>query len=79
MISDEGISVDPKKIEVVRDWKKLAIVTEIRSFLGLADYYRLFVKNFSKIAMSLTKLTKKKSNSFGQLYVRRAFMNSRSS
>ena len=79
MISDEGISVDPKKIKVVRDWKRPTIVTEIRSFLGLVGYYRWFVENFSKIAMPLTKLTQKISNLLGQLRAKRASMNSRSS
>ena len=43
----------------MRDWKRPTIITEIRSFLGLAGYYRLFVENFSKIAVPLTKLTQK--------------------
>ena len=79
MVSDKGISVDPKKIEVVRDWKKPITVIEIKSFLGLAGYCRRFVENFSKIAMPLTKLTQKISNLLGQLRAKRASMNSRSS
>ena len=59
VISDEGISVDPKKIEVVWDWRKPTTVTEIRSFLSLVGYYRRFVKKFSKIAVPLIRLTQK--------------------
>ena len=51
--------MDPKKIEVVRDWKRPTTVTEIKSVLGLVGYYRRFMKNFSKIATPLTKLTQK--------------------
>lgn len=59
VISGNGIQVDPKKIEAVVNWKRPTNVTEIRSFLGLAGYYRRFVKDFSLIAKSLTRLTQK--------------------
>ena len=56
IVSIESIRVDPTKIEVIVNWKKPQNVTEVRSFLGLARYYRRFVKGFSVIAFSLTKL-----------------------
>ena len=59
VVSREGISVDPAKIEAVSAWAAPKNVTEIRSFLGLAGYYRRFVEGFSKIAAPLTALTKK--------------------
>ena len=57
VVSKDGIQVDPKKIEAVADWPRPITVTKIRSFLGLTGYYRRFVKDFSKIAVPLTKLT----------------------
>ncbi|WVZ79890.1 hypothetical protein U9M48_027415 [Paspalum notatum var. saurae] len=59
IISKGGISVDPSKIKAVQDWVAPQNVSEIRSFLGLAGYYRRFVKNFSKIAQPLSKLLSK--------------------
>ena len=59
VISVEGLSVDPKKIEAMVNWKPPKNVSEVRSFLGLAGYYRKFVKGFSKIVAPLTKLTRK--------------------
>ncbi|GJZ94400.1 putative reverse transcriptase domain-containing protein [Tanacetum coccineum] len=53
------IHVDPSKIEAVKNWKAPRTPTEVRSFLGLAGYYRRFIENFSKIAKSLTILTQK--------------------
>ena len=59
VISKEGIQVDPDKIEVMAGWEPPRNVTEIRSFLRLAGYYRRFVKGFSTIAMPLTHLLRK--------------------
>ena len=56
IVSAEGIRVDLAKIEAIVSWKPLGNVTKVRSFLGLAGYYRWFVKGFSIIASSLTKL-----------------------
>nr|GEY57055.1 putative reverse transcriptase domain-containing protein [Tanacetum cinerariifolium] len=53
------IAVDPAKIESIKDWASPKMPTEIRQFLGLAGYYRRFIKGFSKIAKSMTKLTQK--------------------
>ena len=59
VISKDGISVDPKKVEAVVEWNRPNNVTEIRSFLGLAGYYRRFVEGFSRLAMPQTRLTQK--------------------
>ncbi|RVX02879.1 Retrovirus-related Pol polyprotein from transposon 17.6 [Vitis vinifera] len=59
VVSNDGISVDPGKVDVVANWRRPSTVTEIRSFLGLAGYYRRFIEGFSKIALPLTKLTQK--------------------
>ena len=59
MILAEGVYVDPQKIEAIVNWKPPMNVTEIRSFMGLARYYRKFVERFSKLATPLTKLTRK--------------------
>ena len=59
VISVEGVNVDPQKIEAMVNWKPPKNVSEVRSFLGLAGYYKKFVEGFSKITASLTKLTRK--------------------
>ncbi|GMI64737.1 hypothetical protein HRI_000143000 [Hibiscus trionum] len=59
VVSAEGIRVDPTKIEAIVDWKQPKSVTEIRSFLGLAGYYRRFVDGFSRVAALLTKFLQK--------------------
>ena len=59
MVSKDGIQVDPKKIEAILEWPRPTTATKVRSFLGLASYYRRFMKDFSKITMPLARLTQK--------------------
>ncbi|GJY96740.1 putative reverse transcriptase domain-containing protein [Tanacetum coccineum] len=59
LIDNQGLHVDPAKMEAVKNWASHTTPTEIRQFLGIASYYRRFIKDFSKIANTLTKLTQK--------------------
>lgn len=59
VVSADGIRVDPKKIKAIVQWKAPKNLSEVRSFLGLAGYYRRFVNGFSKIALPMTKLLQK--------------------
>jgi hypothetical protein len=63
VISADGVSMDESKVSAIKDWPVPASVHDVRSFLGLAGYYRKFVKDFSKIASPLSELMKK-DNSF---------------
>ena len=51
--------MDPKNIEAMMSWERPKSVFEIRSFLGLARYYRRFIEDFSLLATSMTRLTRK--------------------
>nr|GEU32563.1 putative reverse transcriptase domain-containing protein [Tanacetum cinerariifolium]GEV20967.1 putative reverse transcriptase domain-containing protein [Tanacetum cinerariifolium] len=62
VIDSQGIHVDPATIEAVKNWASPTTPIEVRQFLGLVGYYRRFIKGFSKIAKSLTKLTQKNKN-----------------
>ena len=60
VVSKQGVAVDPAKIEVVMKWEPPKNVMEVCSFLGLVGYYRRFVEGFSKLAMPMTHMTKKR-------------------
>ena len=59
VITNGGIAVDPGKVRDVLKWEPPRTVSEIRSFLGLAGYYRRFIEGFSKIVKPLTSLLEK--------------------
>ncbi|KAI3822618.1 hypothetical protein L1987_10213 [Smallanthus sonchifolius] len=59
VINNQGIHVDPAKVTAIKNWSTPSTPSEIRSFLGLAGYYRRFIPNFLKIALPLTTLTQK--------------------
>ena len=59
VVSHGGISIDSRKVGAILNWEQPTTITEVRSFLGLAGYYRRFVKDFSQIALHLTKLNRK--------------------
>jgi hypothetical protein len=61
VISVEGITVDPTKVQEVLEWQSPRSVTQIRSFLRLAGYYHRFIPNFSKITKPMTKLLEKRA------------------
>ena len=59
VISGDGVSVDPSKIRAIMDWPAPTSVTEVRSFMGLAGYYRCFIAGFSRLAHPITSLQRK--------------------
>ena len=73
ILSAKGVAVDPSKVKDVLNWKQPQTVTDIRSFLGLAGYYRRFIKDFSKIAKPMTTLLIKMQSLCGVPSVRRHF------
>ena len=58
-VSEEGISTDPEKVQTIKEWPQPRNVKEVRQFVGLASYYRKFIRSFATIRKPLHKLTKK--------------------
>ncbi len=58
-ITEEGLKMDHHKVKTILDWEPPRSVSSLKSFLGLASYYRKFIKNFAKITTPLTNLLKK--------------------
>ena len=59
VISEEGISVELNKIESIMNWPTPTNVTDVRSFMGLAGYYRIFIEGLSKVAHAITSLQRR--------------------
>ncbi|KAG9186916.1 hypothetical protein G6011_01003 [Alternaria panax] len=60
IVSTEGVKMNPKKISAVQEWPTPKTVKDVQSFLGFANYYRKFIKDYSKITVPLSEITKKK-------------------
>jgi len=66
IIGTNGIRMDPEKISCILDWQTPKYVTDVQCFLGFANFYRRFIKDYSKVVTSLTSLTKKESGKYIQ-------------
>jgi hypothetical protein len=58
IIDQHGVHVDPTKIQIIHDWLAPTTLTELRSFLGLGNFYHRFVLGFSHIAWALSQITR---------------------
>jgi hypothetical protein len=75
VISHNGISLDPSKVQAVLDWQTPSSVRDVQCFLGFANFYRKFIKDYSKIVMPLLELTKKNNTFTWNVSAARSFDN----
>ena len=61
IVSSAGITVDPRKVAAIKDWAVPSTLTHLRSFLGMATYFRRFIRDFSQLAAPLHALTRKEA------------------
>nr|CAB3263344.1 uncharacterized protein LOC108950853 [Phallusia mammillata] len=73
IVSEAGVQCDPAKLKAVRHWSVPSNITEVRSFLGFASYYRRFFRNFAGIAEPLTSLIRKNSKFLWSTECQQAF------
>jgi hypothetical protein len=73
VLSKDGISVDPSKVQQVMNWKAPTSMHEVQSFLGLAGYYRRFILDISKICEPMTRLLEKDKKFIRSLECEEAF------
>ena len=75
VVSGDGVRPNPDNLMKVKQWSSPQTVTQVRQFLGLASYYRKFIRNFSEIAAPLTNLTKKSESFYWSPECEQAFQN----
>ena len=74
VVSSEGISMDPAKVQTVLDWQIPCSVRDVQCFLGFANFYRKFIKGYSAIILPLTQLTQKNQSFIWTPGANKAFM-----
>lgn len=74
MISSAGVATDPTKVQIITDWTQPTSVKDLQSFLGMAGYYRKFVRHFGLLSKPLTNLLKKGNNTSRLLVIKKLLM-----
>lgn len=74
MISSAGVATDPTKVQIITDWPQPTSVKDLQSFLGMAGYYRKFVRHFGLLSKPLTNLLKKGNSTSRLLVIKKLLM-----